>query len=79
MDQDGNILGVLVSKLNALRIAKVTDDIPQNVNFAIKSSIATNFLESNNISANTQVSDRPLESTNIAELSRSFTVRVTCE
>jgi serine protease Do len=79
MDQNGNILGVLVSKLNALRIAKVTDDIPQNVNFAIKSSIATNFLESNNIYPNTQVSDRPLESTNLAELSRSFTVRVTCE
>jgi serine protease Do len=79
MDKAGNIIGVTVSKLNALQVAKVTDDIPQNVNFAIKASIAENFLETNNITPNTLLSDKQLETTTLAELSRRFTVRVTCQ
>jgi len=34
-DQSGQIVGVVVSKLDALKVAKVTGDIPQNINFAI--------------------------------------------
>ncbi len=49
LDQNGNVIAVVVSKLNALRIAKVTSDIPQNVNFAIKSLIAMSFLEAGNV------------------------------
>ncbi len=35
LDKAGNVVGVVVSKLNAIRIARATGDIPQNVNFAI--------------------------------------------
>jgi serine protease Do len=79
MDKAGNIAGVTVSKLNALQIAKVTDDVPQNVNFAIKAAIAENFLETNNITPNSALSDKQLETTSLADLSRRFTVRVTCQ
>jgi uncharacterized protein len=34
LDQSGNIAGMVVSKLNALTMAKATGDIPQNINFA---------------------------------------------
>ena len=51
LDQHGNVVAVVVSKLNALRIAKVTSDIPQNVNFAIKSLIAMGFMEAGNVNA----------------------------
>ena len=78
MDSMGNVEGVLVSKLNALKIAKITDDIPQNVNFAIKASIAVNFLDSNNLSANTTLSTKSYDGPGLAELARSFTVRVNC-
>jgi S1-C subfamily serine protease len=37
-DSKGAVIGVIASKLNALRIARLTDDIPQNINFAIKVS-----------------------------------------
>jgi len=40
LDEAGNVVGVVVAKLNALSISKIANDIPQNVNFAIKSSIA---------------------------------------
>jgi S1-C subfamily serine protease len=79
IDQNGNILGVIVSKLNAMKFAKVTNDIPQNVNFSIKSSIATNFLESNGITPNTKKSDMSLDPTNVAELARMFTIRLVCQ
>jgi S1-C subfamily serine protease len=78
-DQHGNVVGVVVSKLNALRIAKVTSgDIPQNVNFAIKSLIAMSFLESGNVSASATASTTKLEAPQIAERARAFTAQVRC-
>ena len=44
LDENGNLIGVVVSKLG-MRAAKLTGDIPQNVNFAIKSSYALALLE----------------------------------
>ena len=44
-DRYGNVVGVVVAKLNALKIASATGDIPQNVNFAIKASVAKAFLD----------------------------------
>ena len=49
LDQFGNIVGVVVAKLNALKYAEVTKDVPQNVNFAIKSSIAVDFLKAHGL------------------------------
>lgn len=45
LDGQGHVIGVVVSKLNAASIAKMTGgDIPQNVNFAIKGPEAAAFL-----------------------------------
>lgn len=44
-DAQGHVMGVVVSKLNAAKIAQMTGgDIPQNVNFAIKGPEAATFL-----------------------------------
>jgi len=43
------VVGVVVSKLDSLRIASATGDIPQNVNFAIKASVAAAFLETQRV------------------------------
>ena len=48
-DRYGNVIGVVVAKLNALKIASATGDIPQNVNFAIKASVATAFLDAQRV------------------------------
>src|SRR6266404_5221044 len=47
LDRAGNVVGMVVSKLNVLRIARMTGDIPQNVNFAIPASIITSLLDAN--------------------------------
>ena len=44
LDENGNLIGVVVSKLG-MRAAKLTGDMPQNVNYAIKSSYALALLE----------------------------------
>ena len=45
LDESGNVIGVVVSRLNALGVAGATGTIPQNVIFAIKGSVARMFLE----------------------------------
>jgi S1-C subfamily serine protease len=44
-DEAGNVIGIVVSKLDALKIAKQTGDVPQNVNYALKSSIFIPILQ----------------------------------
>jgi SOS response associated peptidase (SRAP)/Trypsin-like peptidase domain len=48
LDLYGNVVGVVVAKLNAGQLSQLINDIPQNVNFAIKASVAISFLEANN-------------------------------
>ena len=49
LDKAGNVVGMVVSKLNVLRIARMTGDVPQNVNFAIPVSIITSVLDANSV------------------------------
>jgi S1-C subfamily serine protease len=44
LDEHGNVIGVVVSKLG-LKAVKATGDIPQNVNYAVKSTYALALLE----------------------------------
>ena len=44
IDMSGNVVGMLVSQLNAMLIMNFDGSIPQNVNFAIQTPIITNFL-----------------------------------
>lgn len=51
LDMEGNVAGVVVAKLNAARVAEITDgDIPQNVNFAVKGTEALAFLREQGVS-----------------------------
>jgi len=78
LDSAGNLTGVVVSKLNAVKIAAQTGDIPQNVNFAISANALRAFLEANDSSYETATSDKPISSENIADMAKTFTVLVEC-
>lgn len=57
LDGQGNVIGVVVSKLNAARVAQMTDgDIPQNVNFAVKGTEALAFLQAQGVNPQTAAS-----------------------
>ncbi len=59
LDENGNLIGVIVSKLS-IEAAKATNDIPQNVNYAVKSTYAlallAPYLKNNVPEANQSVS-----------------------
>ncbi len=78
MDSSGNIVGIVVGKLDAVKVAELLGDIPQNVNFAIKGSVARSFLDANAVDYETDQSTTKLEAADIAERAREFTVLVEC-
>jgi len=43
-DGSGHVIGVVVAKLSALHVMLATDDVPQNVNFAVELSAVRQFL-----------------------------------
>lgn len=45
VNMEGNVVGVVASKLDAAAVARQTGDIPQNVNYAIKSQYLQELLE----------------------------------
>ena len=45
LDMDGNVTGVIVAVLNAKTAFKITGSLPQNVNYAIKSTYAQALLD----------------------------------
>lgn len=49
LDMRGQVIGVIVSKLNAQRVAQATGDIPQNVNFAVKHTEAVDFMREHGV------------------------------
>ncbi len=77
-DQAGNIIGMVVSKLDALKIAKSTGDLPQNVNFAIRGEVLRGFLEKNRVDFTASRETAKLENTEIASQGAAVTVRVRC-
>ena len=72
-------VGVVVSKVDVLRLAKVTGDVAQNINFAIKPEVLRMFLESNRVPYKSAPAGKHLEGVALAERARLFTVQVLCE
>ena len=79
LDTSGHLVGIVTSKLNALRMARFTGDIPENVNFAIKAEVARTFLDSKHIAYQTARSDQQLSPADVGDIARPFTVHIECE
>jgi hypothetical protein len=71
-------VGVVVAQLNALKVAQLTGDIAQNVNFAIHAAVARAFLDVNGVEYESAPSGRVVSDADIAERAREFTVVVEC-
>lgn len=78
LDKSGNVMGVVVAKLDAVKVFKATGDIPQNVNFAVKGVVARGFLDIHGIDYKTADSTNAVDTTIIASKARQFTVPVEC-
>jgi hypothetical protein len=79
LDLAGNVVGVVTSKLNAQRVAQSTGDIPQNVNFAVKSDEAIDFLRRNGVQPLLGRSDGALRSAaEVGEVAHPATLYLRC-
>ncbi|HYL17837.1 MAG TPA: serine protease [Burkholderiales bacterium] len=79
LDGGGNLVGVITSKLDALAMVKRTGDIPQNVNFAVKTEGLEAFLRKNKVAYDVAVTDRQLSVADVGDIAKDATVKIICE
>ncbi len=79
LDQAGRVVGIVVGKLNTALVLKEVGDIPQNANFAIKTSVVLNFLEANGVRVDSSSAALPpLAPADLADRAKTFTAFVYC-
>jgi S1-C subfamily serine protease len=78
LDSSGNVLGVVVGKLNAAAVANIIGDIPQNVNFAVSLSAISAFFQNNGIEPQYVLKGVEVESVKVAEAAKKFSHRIVC-
>jgi uncharacterized protein/S1-C subfamily serine protease len=82
IDMSGNVVGIVTSQLSAFAMIP-HGSIPQSVNFAIGSSIITNFLSAKGINPQVANSDTAgpgeLPPADLADKAKEFTVQVYCK
>jgi S1-C subfamily serine protease len=75
----GEVVGMVAAKLNALKFVKATGNIPENINFAIKTGALRDFLDNSAVSYQTADSKTELKTSDIARNARAFTLLVSCK
>lgn len=78
LDGSGNVAGVVVGKLDSLKLSRMIHDIPQNVNFAINEEVAKQFLERERIQYIARQSVFNLDTAEIADEAGRFTAVIEC-
>ncbi|MBS0219964.1 MAG: trypsin-like peptidase domain-containing protein [Proteobacteria bacterium] len=78
LDENGRLVGVIEGKLDAIRVARATGDIPQKVNFAIRSTTLANFLEINQIAYEIAADTKPLSATELAQVAEAASMQLQC-
>ena len=79
LDQNGNLVGIVTSKLNALKMAQESGDLPQNVNFALKASIIASFLDINGIKYTLGSATSTLKPEELADQAKAMSVFILCK
>jgi len=78
LDQGGQVIGIVTSKLDALAVQKRMGDLPQNISFGVKGEVAQAFLESQSAAFLASPGGEKLENTEVAAIGREVTVLVAC-
>jgi len=79
VDDAGNLVGVIVSKLSWKFMVTTSGVIPENVNFAINGNALMSFLDASNLSyQRVSSSGKGLSPVDMADRTRGYTVFVQC-
>ena len=77
IDENGNVVGVAVAKLDLEKSIESFGVVPENVNFGIKLSSLKTFLEDNNVNYVTGF-QRPIKNSALGKLASEATVLLSC-
>jgi len=77
-DENGNIVGVVISQLNKLKVAKTIGSLPENVNFGIKASTVRQFLTSAGLPTKWSNRTKRKSTKELAQIAKNQTVMVVC-
>ncbi|MBW7973321.1 trypsin-like peptidase domain-containing protein [Bradyrhizobium sp. BR 10289] len=77
-DTTGQIVGVVTAKIPALRVIAATGNIPENINFAIKTGALRDFLDNSVVPYQTTEPKGELKTTDIAANARPYTMLISC-
>jgi S1-C subfamily serine protease len=77
-DTSGHVIGVVVAKLDALRVAQFTGDVPQNVNFAVHWSEVRALLDDQGIRYKKLPSLQAIGTRSIAQTGEEISVTLDC-
>jgi S1-C subfamily serine protease len=78
LDAWGKVIGVVVGKLDSAKAFKLTGDLPQNVNFAIKGVILRSFLDINGVDYEIDQSKMSKNLQKIASEAMDYTFSIDC-
>src|SRR5712664_907015 len=77
-DSSGHIIGVVVAKLDALKVMLATGDVPQNVNFAISLDVVWQFIREHSLNVAEEDSSAEPPPTEIAKRAKLSTYSIEC-
>jgi Trypsin-like serine proteases, typically periplasmic, contain C-terminal PDZ domain len=79
LDESGNVVGVVAAKMNTLAALSALGDVPQNVNFAIKTTTLVNFLDVNGIPYEPGRPGEALKPSDLADRAKEISVFIKCQ
>jgi len=77
-DSSGNIVGVVISQLDKLKMAKAIGSLPENVNFGIKASTVRQFLTSSGLPSKKSERTEEKSTEQLAEIAKNQALMVMC-
>jgi S1-C subfamily serine protease len=78
LDTSGQIVGMVSAKINALKFVRATGNIPENINFAIKTGALRDFLDNSVVAYQTAEPKGELKTAEIAGAARAYTLLISC-
>ena len=78
LDENGYIVGIVSSELSSIAALRAAGDVPRNVNFGIKATVAAQFLQDNHVKFQVGEASQPMEVPDIADEAKALTVFIEC-
>ena len=77
-DSSGYVIGVVVAKLDAVKVAEITGDVPQNVNFAVNWAEVRAFLDDAGVPYRKEISQHSVPTSSIAATATQVAIAIEC-